>query len=87
MRQQRLIGIVGGLGPLDLEDGEALQVRAVMEAIYGPWAERRRRDGRCWIRRVCWRRRRFGTLTTYDPNTQNRRRPRGAPAVRTERTA
>ena len=45
MRQQRLIGIVGGLGPLDLEDGEALQLRAVMEPIYGPWVDGRHRGG------------------------------------------
>ncbi len=33
------------VSPLDLEDGEALQLRAVMEAIYGPWVNGRHRGG------------------------------------------
>ena len=31
--------------PLDLDDGEALQLRAVMEPIYGPWVDGRHRGG------------------------------------------
>ncbi len=31
--------------PLDLDDGEALQLRCVMEAIYGPWVDGRHQGG------------------------------------------
>ncbi len=31
--------------PLDLDDGEALQLRAVMEPIYGPWVDGRHQGG------------------------------------------
>ena len=33
------------VSPLDLENGEALQLRAVMEPIYGPWGDGRHRGG------------------------------------------
>jgi len=33
------------LSPFDLEDGEVLQRRAVMEPIYGPWVDGRHRGG------------------------------------------
>ena len=33
------------VSPLDLDDGEALQLRAVMEPIYGPWVDGRHRGG------------------------------------------
>ena len=33
------------VGPLDLEDGEELQLRRVMEPIYGPWVDGRHQGG------------------------------------------
>ena len=33
------------VSPLDLDDGEALQLRCVMEPIYGPWVDGRHRGG------------------------------------------
>ena len=33
------------MSPLDLEDGEALQLRCVMEPIYGPWVDGRHQGG------------------------------------------
>ena len=33
------------MSPLDLENGEALQLRCVMEPIYGPWIDERHQGG------------------------------------------